>query len=120
MATDLFLVEANPALISRFAAGCERAGYSFRVRTVLPGPVPARGTEEEDDGQVAPLLLRLERTAEALDCSPTTVKRLIKAGELPAVKVHGATRIRVADLQAYVEQLAGRTYDSNSEGVSST
>jgi len=49
---------------------------------------------------VAPLLLRLERTAEVLDCSPTTVKRLIKAGDLPAVKVNGATRIRVADLRA--------------------
>jgi excisionase family DNA binding protein len=55
---------------------------------------------------VAPLLLRLKRTAEALDVSETTVKRLIRAGELPAVKVGNARCVRVADLQNYVENLA--------------
>lgn len=102
---QLYLVETTPAVMARCQHGAERSGIPFRVRTVLPGPTAAPAGEHEDDGRVAPLLLRLERTAEALDCSPTTVKRLIRAGDLPAVKVHGATRVRVADLQEYVERL---------------
>jgi excisionase family DNA binding protein len=102
----VYLVETTPGVMGHFAANCERAGLQFRVLPVQNGPLLARRDGEADDGQVAPLLLRLERTAEVLDCSPTTVKRLIKAGDLPAVKVNGATRIRVADLQAYVERLA--------------
>jgi excisionase family DNA binding protein len=61
---------------------------------------------DPDDGRVAPLLLRLERTAEVLDLSPSTVKRLIRAGDLAAVKVAGSTRVRVEDLRAFVERLA--------------
>lgn len=71
---------------------------------------------------MTPLLLRLDRTAEALDVSPTTVKRLIKAGELVAVKVQGATRVRADDLRSYVEHLSQSTSDepSRSGGVNGT
>ena len=54
---------------------------------------------------MTPLLLRLERTAKVLGCSASTVKRLIKNSDLPAVKVMGSTRVRVDDLPAYVERL---------------
>lgn len=108
MTLQLYLVETTPGIVARCQYGAERSGLPFRVRTVLPGPSGAPGDVDEDDGRVAPLLLRLDRTAEALDCSPTTVKRLIRAGDLPAVKVHGATRVRVVDLQAYVERLGSQ------------
>ena len=52
------------------------------------------------------MLVRLERAAEALDCSPSTVKRLVRAGALPVVKVNGSTRVRVCDLREFVEHLA--------------
>lgn len=102
----LFLVEATPGVIEQFSVNCRRAGLRFRVLPVQGGPLSARVDEDEDDGRVAPLLIRLERAAEALDCSPTTVKRLIRAGQLASVKVNGATRVRVEDLRHYVETLA--------------
>ncbi len=109
MTLALFLVETAPAVIARCQAGAHTGGMTFRIRAVLPGPSVEGDDEAEDDGRVAPLLLRVERTAEALDCSPSTVKCLISAGELPAVKVHGATRVRVDDLRDYVERLAAKS-----------
>lgn len=102
----LYLVETNPVVIARCQVGADRAGIAFRVRAVLPGSPAAPGDAADDYGQVAPLLLRLERTAAVLDCSPATVKRLIRAGDLPAVKVNGSTRVRVTDLEDYVDRLA--------------
>jgi excisionase family DNA binding protein len=116
MKPTVYLVEAAPGVVGHFAANCERAGLRFRVIPVQAGPLFARAEEEADDGQVTPMLLRLERTAEALDVSPSSVKRLIKAGELPAVKVNGATRVRVEDLRHYVETLAA---PSTTEGAPS-
>jgi len=103
---SVYLVEAPPGVVAHFIANCERAGLRFRVLPVQNGPLSAPDAQGADDRRMAPLLLRLERTAEALDCSPTTVKRLIKAGALPAVKVAGGTRVRVDDLRDYVERLA--------------
>ncbi len=109
MTSELCLIEAPPGVIARFSTLCERTGMRFRVMPVQGGPSSAQGDDEADDATVTPLLLRLERTAEALDCSPTTVKRLVRCGDLPAVKVGGSTRIRVEDLRAFVEQLAQPT-----------
>ncbi len=102
----LYVLESTPGVVARFSQFCERTGLQFRAREVQVGPIPADDGEDPDDGRVTPLLLRLERTAEVLDVSPTTVKRLIRGGELPAVKVNGATRVRVEDLRTYVERLA--------------
>ena len=52
------------------------------------------------------MLLRQQRAAEVLDVSESAVRRLVKKGALRTVKVNGATRVRVADLKAYVEALA--------------
>lgn len=51
------------------------------------------------------LLLDTEDVSDALGVSVPTVKRLIRGGALPAVKVAGATRVRRADLEAYVAGL---------------
>jgi excisionase family DNA binding protein len=53
------------------------------------------------------LLLTKSEAAERLGVSVRTVERLVAAGRLPQVLVEGARRIRVADLMAYVEGLAG-------------
>lgn len=66
---------------------------------------------------MTPLALRVERTAEMLDLSPSSVKRLIRTGDLPAVKVGGATRVRVSDLQAFVEHLAANGSSSEPSEV---
>jgi excisionase family DNA binding protein len=55
---------------------------------------------------VAPRLLRIAQVATALASSSRTVERLIAAGELPTVRLgDGSTRVRVTDLDAYVESL---------------
>ncbi|CAN5529806.1 hypothetical protein BH10ACT1_BH10ACT1_33330 [soil metagenome] len=53
------------------------------------------------------LLLTFDEVAVALATSKATVKRLVVAGDLPAVQLLGQRRVRVADLDAYLESLAG-------------
>jgi excisionase family DNA binding protein len=55
------------------------------------------------------LLLDYRHAGEWLDLSDRTVRRLVHDGELPAVKIGGATRIRRVDLEAYVEKLGTTT-----------
>jgi excisionase family DNA binding protein len=51
------------------------------------------------------LLITKSDAAEQLGVSVRTIERLITAGRLPLVHVEGAARVRVADLEAYVESL---------------
>ena len=51
------------------------------------------------------LLITKAEAAEQLGISVRTVERLIAAGRLPLVHVEGAARLRVADLQGYVDAL---------------
>jgi excisionase family DNA binding protein len=51
-------------------------------------------------------LVSIGRAAEFLDVSRSTVRRLIKSKLLPAVKIGGQLRIRVADLHALIEKQA--------------
>ena len=60
-------------------------------------------------GGVDPLrsvrLVSLSAAADVLAVSKRTLQRLIAAGEFPApVKVGAASRVRVADLERYVER----------------
>jgi excisionase family DNA binding protein len=75
------------------------------VTTGQDGSTPMPALEEGHTGSVAPMLLDYEDVADALQVSASTVKRLVRAGELPAVKVARATRVRRDDLAAYVERL---------------
>jgi excisionase family DNA binding protein len=51
------------------------------------------------------LLITKGDAAEVLGVSLRTIERLISAGRLPLVHVEGAARIRVTDLEAYVQHL---------------
>ena len=51
------------------------------------------------------LLITKAEAAERLGVSVRTVSRLIAGGKLPLVHVEGAARLRVADLEAYVDAL---------------
>jgi excisionase family DNA binding protein len=55
--------------------------------------------------RVVRLLITKAEAADQLGVSVRTVERLISAGRLPLVHVEGAARLRVADLQAYVDAL---------------
>ena len=51
------------------------------------------------------LLITKSDAAEQLGVSLRTIERLISSGRLPLVHVEGAARVRVTDLEAYVEGL---------------
>jgi excisionase family DNA binding protein len=51
------------------------------------------------------LLITKSHAAEQLGVSLRTIERLISAGRLPLVHVEGAARVRVTDLEAYVQGL---------------
>ena len=52
-----------------------------------------------------PLLITKAEAGEYLRVSIRTIERLISAGKLPLVHVEGAARLRVADVEAYVDSL---------------
>jgi excisionase family DNA binding protein len=51
------------------------------------------------------LLITKSDAAEVLGVSLRTIERLISSGRLPLVHVEGAARVRVTDLEAYVQSL---------------
>lgn len=67
-----------------------------------PSPLPG-----DDSGPVEPLILTLPQTAELLGCSVTKVKTLIDTGQLLAVDFGGVRRVRRADIDVFLEHLAG-------------
>ena len=69
----------------------------------------------EDVPMMPRLLITKAEAAERLAVSVRTVERLITAGRLPLVHVEGAARLRVADLEAYVDALIPETERSERE-----
>jgi excisionase family DNA binding protein len=53
------------------------------------------------------LLITKSDAAEQLGVSLRTIERLISSGRLPLVHVEGAARVRVTDLETYVQSLEG-------------
>ena len=47
-------------------------------------------------------LLTLQQAADRLQISMSTIRRLIKAGKLQAVRIGRNLRVRPADLEAYI------------------
>ena len=75
-----------------------------RTRQAATGVDGDYGTPR-DVPVVQRLLITKAEAAEQLGISVRTVERLIAAGRLPLVHVEGAARLRVADLEAYVDAL---------------
>lgn len=84
--------------IEEFCAG--------RLRKVQGGATLAKAVMDAHDAAMTPTLLdTLPTAAGALAVSVATVKRLIDANELPAVKVGSRTLVRRCDLEHYVDNL---------------
>jgi excisionase family DNA binding protein len=62
-----------------------------------------------------PLLIKYETAAQLLEVSVSTVKRLIKAGELHPVTIGGAARLRRSELEQFVAN-ANANANANSDG----
>jgi len=85
-----------------------------RTRHAATGVAGEYGAPE--DVPVMPrLLITKAEAAERLAVSVRTVERLITGGRLPLVHVEGAARLRVADLEAYVDALVPETEQSERE-----
>lgn len=102
---ETHVIQVRPGWIGHFARLCERAGAPFSVMRVHTGSTSAHDVDEADAVPVTRLLLRQQRAAEALDISESALRRLIRNHQLPVVKINGSTRVRVSDLQAYIEAL---------------
>ena len=88
------------------------AGFDDLVAVATKRARAGQGQTDPDDvlawlqdAPVERLLLTKAEAAKVLGIHERTVQRLVAAGELPAVHVRGATRIRKADLDAYVSGL---------------
>lgn len=79
---------------------------ALRVSGGQSGSRNAVGEDLGDVGVMQALAFSYRVAADRLGVSESTVKRLVKAGELPVVDVLGSRRIRSADLDAYLESLA--------------
>ena len=87
-----------------------------RTRQAVTGVDGDYGTPQ--DVPVVPRLLITKAEAAAqLGVSVRTVERLIAAGRLPLVHVEGAARLRVADLEAYVDALVPLDTDQSEHGT---
>ena len=75
-----------------------------RTRQAATGVDGDYGTPH-DVPVVRRLLITKAEAAEQLGVSVRTVSRLIAGGKLPLVHVEGAARLRVADVEAYVDSL---------------
>lgn len=54
-------------------------------------------------------MLSIEKVANLLDTSVSTVRRMLKRGELPARMVGGQWRIRLTELRKFIEKDASTT-----------
>lgn len=61
------------------------------------------------------LTLRPKEAAKALGVSVRTLRKLIKAGEVPASKINRAVLIPIAGLEAFIERYADSAFESASE-----
>ena len=65
----------------------------------------ARVLAAKEERRVTARLLTVRAVAEALSCSPETVLRRVRSGELSAIRLaSNALRIRESELEAFLER----------------
>lgn len=100
----------TPALIEFYEVALSVARGSQRSTAVHSGSAVAELIEAVESAAMRPpQLLRFAAAAAQLSSSVSSVKRLVEAGELQAVKLGDERRIRQADLDAYVARLGEPT-----------
>ena len=104
---------AVPSIIDELAAFLT---LYVRTRQAVTGVDGGYGTSQ--DVPVMPrLLITKAEAADQLGVSVRTVERLIAARRLPLVHVEGAARLRVADLEGYVDALVPLDTDQSEHGT---
>ncbi len=68
--------------------------------------------------QVSPKLLSYAATAAVLGVAERTVKRLVAAGDLTPVRIGGSSRVRVEQVDDYIERLTAQSLTPSTKDVS--
>ncbi|HVV37970.1 MAG TPA: helix-turn-helix domain-containing protein [Acidimicrobiales bacterium] len=68
------------------------------------------------DDWLVPMVFTYDEVASLLRTSDRTVRRLVRAGDLPVIKVGGQPRVARADLDDYVARLRARRESELSNG----
>lgn len=126
MVSRLFVIDADENLaahlaqaIARHKVAAARDGYAV-PRELLQLEASARNQvgagqggstfdADEMNGNaevMAPRLLTYTEAGRLMSVSDSTVKRLVVAGDLTPVHIGGAARLRISDIDAYIEGLA--------------
>ena len=79
----------------------------------MPGDVPSE--PERLVGEPFDRLLTLKEVGLILGLSERSVRRIVRAGDLPAIRIGASPRIRSADLRAYLDG-APAYYPGEGEG----
>jgi excisionase family DNA binding protein len=102
-----------PPIIDELAAFLTLYVRTRQAATCVDGNY---GTPQDVPVMMPRLLITKAEAAEQLGISVRTVERLIAAGRLPLVHVEGAARLRVADLEAYVDALVPLDTEQSEHG----
>lgn len=94
----------NGIAVPKGVADIERA-LALGVTAGHSGSGPAMLARTEQIEVMKPRLIRYETAAELLDVSVSTLKRRIAAGDLHPVSIGDTPRIRVAELDEYINGL---------------
>jgi excisionase family DNA binding protein len=96
------VVDSTLRIVCRFAhtRGVKRREqFSAEILASHTGRNQIRGTKLPDE---ALKLLTIPETADILGSHPATVRRMIHAGQLPAIRVRGHYRIAHLDLESWL------------------
>ena len=91
----------------RADAAAIRQWLVLKVREGHGGSIPSHIGDGPHDPPRS-LLLSYEGAADELAVSESTVKRLVRNGDLPTVSVGGVPRVRRSDLEQFVANLERR------------
>ena len=71
-------------------------------------PITApRAINDKDMAEEHPLLLRAEEAARLTSLGRSTIFKMLACGELPAVRVGRAVRVRRSDLEKWIDSRSG-------------
>lgn len=89
--------------IPNWALG-QAPGASPRTRSGALKFTAPRSAQAQDSARFHVSLLTAEEVAAALNVSTKTVRRLISRGQLPAVRIGRAVRVRPEELNGYIQE----------------
>jgi excisionase family DNA binding protein len=105
-----------PPSVEELAAVLVHHVQTRPVATLAEHEWTAKSHAAHDEKVTGRLLVTKAEAAELLGVSVRTVERLIAHGQLPLLHIERASRLRLADIEAYVNSLAGEQTTTPAHG----